>query len=94
MTKRITYDVSPRGSEWTVTKRGASRPTAVCDRKDDAIARAREVAKGFAGVAGRRPQGRRHHPDRVDLRHRSVPASRLSGFGQGLSPIPMHPAAR
>jgi hypothetical protein len=47
MTKRITYDVSPRGSEWTVTKRGASRPTAVCDRKDDAIARAREVAKGF-----------------------------------------------
>ena len=48
MTKRITYDVSPRGSEWTVTKRGASRPTAVCDRKDDAIARAREVARGFA----------------------------------------------
>ncbi len=47
MTKRITYDVSPRGSEWTVTKRGASRPTAVCDRKDDAIARAREAAKGF-----------------------------------------------
>jgi hypothetical protein len=47
MTKRITYDVSPRGSEWTVTKRGGSRPTAVCDRKDDAIARAREVAKGF-----------------------------------------------
>jgi hypothetical protein len=26
MIKRITYDVSPRGSEWTVTKRGASRP--------------------------------------------------------------------
>lgn len=44
---RVSYDVSPRGEQWTVTRRGASRATAVCDRKGDAVARAKEVAKGW-----------------------------------------------
>jgi hypothetical protein len=44
---RVSYDVSPRGDAWTVTRRGASRATAVLERKEDAVARAKEVAKAW-----------------------------------------------
>lgn len=45
--ERVSYDVSPRGARWTVTRRGASRATAVLDSKSEAVSRAKEVAKGW-----------------------------------------------
>lgn len=44
---RVSYDVSPRGEQWTVTRRGASRATAVLETKKEAVAKATEVAKGW-----------------------------------------------
>lgn len=43
---RIRYDVSPRGEQWTVTRHGASRATAVLDTQKDAVAKATAFAKG------------------------------------------------
>lgn len=45
MSKRRTYDVSPKGNEWTVKERGADRAVGNFDRKAEAVERAREVAK-------------------------------------------------
>jgi DNA modification methylase len=45
MSKRKTYDVSPKGSQWTVKERGATRAVGNFDKKADAVQRAREVAK-------------------------------------------------
>jgi hypothetical protein len=45
MSKRRTYDVSPRkGGQWAVKERCASRAVGVFDLKDDAVDRACEVA--------------------------------------------------
>jgi hypothetical protein len=45
MNKRRTYDVSPKGDQWTVKQRGAERAVGNFDKKSDAVGRAREVAK-------------------------------------------------
>lgn len=45
MSKRRTYDVSPKGNEWTVKERGADRAVGNFDRKAEAVERAHEVAK-------------------------------------------------
>lgn len=45
MTNRKTYDVSPAGKRWEVKGRGAKRAVAIFDKKEDAIARAKQVAK-------------------------------------------------
>lgn len=45
MSKRRTYDVSPKGEQWTVKERGASRAVGNFDKKSEAVERAREVAK-------------------------------------------------
>jgi hypothetical protein len=45
--ERVSYDVSPRGEQWAVTRRGASRASAVKDDKSAAVARAKELAKGW-----------------------------------------------
>ncbi|MCH7809332.1 MAG: DUF2188 domain-containing protein [Chloroflexi bacterium] len=43
--KRITYDVTPYRDKWRVTKRGASRASGTFERKQDAVSRARHLAK-------------------------------------------------
>lgn len=45
MSKRRTYDVSPKGSQWTVMERGADRAVGNFEKKIDAVERAREVAR-------------------------------------------------
>lgn len=45
MTQRKTYDVSPSGARWAVKGRGAKRAVGIFDKKEDAIERARHVAK-------------------------------------------------
>ncbi len=45
MSKRKTYDVSPKGDQWTVKQRGADRAVGNFDKKSVAVERAREVAK-------------------------------------------------
>ena len=45
MSKRKTYDVSPKGNQWSVKERGADRAIGNFDNKSDAIRRAKEVAK-------------------------------------------------
>jgi uncharacterized protein YdaT len=45
MSDRTTYDVSPRGERWAVKRRGAERATAIFDNKEEAIERAKHVAK-------------------------------------------------
>ena len=48
MTTRKTYDVSPAGARWEVKGRGAKRAVGIFDTKDEAIERARQVAKKLA----------------------------------------------
>jgi hypothetical protein len=43
--KRTIYEVSPKGERWAVKRRGATRATRVFDRKAEAVALAREIAK-------------------------------------------------
>ena len=45
--ERVRYDVAPRGNEWTVTRHGASRATAVLDTQKEAVAKATAFAKGW-----------------------------------------------
>lgn len=45
MTKRRTYDVTPKGDQWSVKERGADRAVGNFDKKSDAVDRAREVAR-------------------------------------------------
>lgn len=46
MAERKRYDVQPTGDgDWAVKLRGASRASAVCENKTDAVARAKELAK-------------------------------------------------
>ncbi len=58
--ERVSYDVSPRGEQWAVTRRGASRASAVMDDKREAVERARELAKGWreSQVVVRKGDGR------------------------------------
>ena len=46
MTKRVTYTVAPDGNRWRVKKRGGSRASGTFDKKEDAVSRGRELAKG------------------------------------------------
>jgi hypothetical protein len=44
--KRTRYFVTPTGQgDWKVTRQGAKRATNVCEDKEDAVARAKELAK-------------------------------------------------
>ena len=43
---KVIYHVTPRKDDrWNIKKEGGSRPSAVCTNKDEAIERAREIAK-------------------------------------------------
>lgn len=44
---KIIYHVTPRHKDdrWNIKKEGGSRPSAVCDTKDEAVQRARELAQ-------------------------------------------------
>lgn len=44
-TERTINDVSPQDGDWAVRRRGADRAAAVVPNKDDAVARAKELAK-------------------------------------------------
>ena len=46
MPKRTRYHVVPDGDDWKVEKEGASRASARCDTKHDAVDRGRDLAKG------------------------------------------------
>ncbi len=48
MSKRRTYEVNPKGKEWTVKERGAQRAVGTFDNKAEAVERAKEVAKNQA----------------------------------------------
>jgi hypothetical protein len=43
--ERVCYDVAPRGDQWTVTRRGAARATAVLATQHAAVAKAADLAK-------------------------------------------------
>ena len=45
MAKRVTYTVGPDGDRWRLQKRGGSRASGTFDKKADAVARGRELAK-------------------------------------------------
>ncbi len=45
-----TYHVIPRFNDWAVKRSGASRATAVCKSKDEAINKAKELVEGLANV--------------------------------------------
>lgn len=45
MCKREIYDVMPRGDRWAVKGRGAKRAVGVFADKEDAIRRAKDIAK-------------------------------------------------
>ena len=44
---KVIYHVTPRRKDdrWNIRKEGGSRPSAVCDTKDEAVGRAREIAQ-------------------------------------------------
>lgn len=46
--EKVIYHVTPRQDErWNIRKEGGARPSAVCQNKDEAIERAREIAKNL-----------------------------------------------
>lgn len=47
MAERTVYDVTPRDDRWAVKRRGAERASDIFDDKDDAVNRARELAKAI-----------------------------------------------
>jgi len=87
--QRVSYDVSPRGDEWTVTRRGPTRATAVLERKQDAIARAKEVAKGWRDSAVLRRKGEWTRPD--GIRDGYEPCPPPGEGGTGFAMVGPHP---
>ncbi|MCB9933800.1 MAG: DUF2188 domain-containing protein [Planctomycetes bacterium] len=46
--EKIIYHVTPRNDQrWGIRKEGGSRPSAVCENKDEAVERAREIARNL-----------------------------------------------
>ena len=62
---KIIYHVTPRNKDdrWNIKKEGGSRPSAVCTNKDEAISRAREIAKnqGWSQVIVHNKDGKIAH---------------------------------
>jgi hypothetical protein len=45
--EKVIFHVTPRSKDdgWAIHKEGGTRPSAVCDTKDEAVSRAREIAQ-------------------------------------------------
>lgn len=62
---KVIYHVTPRNKDdrWNIKKEGGARPSAVCNNKDEAIARAREIAQnqGWSQVIVHNKDGKIAH---------------------------------